>query len=69
MGSSSISSALSQAAKRWRGSATALVYVPSAGVLVIADGDDVIQVQVVKGGVPSSKADAVTVANDAFDNL
>ena len=39
-------------------------YLPSAGVLFIADGTDYMQVQVVKAGVPASQQDCVTVAKD-----
>lgn len=43
------------------------VYLPSAGALFIADGTDLVQVQVVQAGVPGSQEDCVTVANDVLD--
>lgn len=43
------------------------VFLPSAGVLFIADGADEMQVQVVKAGVPGSQQDCVTVANDMLE--
>ncbi len=42
------------------------VYVPSIGALLIADGTDAFQIQVVKAGVPGTEQDAVTVAEDVF---
>lgn len=42
------------------------VFVPSAGVLVIVDGEDSIQVQVVEGGIPGTQEQAVTVAEDVL---
>lgn len=42
------------------------VYLPSAGALFIADGIDLVQVQVVKAGVPAGQQDCVTVANDVL---
>lgn len=42
------------------------VYLPSLGVLLISDGGDGIQVQVVKAGKPAEQQDAVTVAEDVL---
>lgn len=42
------------------------VFSSSAGTLFVADGDDGVQVQVVKAGVPGSQEDCVTVAEDVF---
>lgn len=39
-------------------------YLASAGVLTIADGDDLVQAQVVKSGVPGSQQDCITIAKD-----
>ena len=42
------------------------VYVPSTGGVFIADGDDAVQVQVVKAGKPGSEKDCVTIAEDVM---
>lgn len=43
-------------------------FVPNLGVLIVVDGADALQVQVVKGGVPSSDLDdCVKVAEDILD--
>ena len=45
------------------------VFLASAGLLLVLDGDDTVQVQVVKDGVPSGIDDATTVAGDVLDHL
>ncbi len=42
------------------------VFVPSAGALSVAVGDDAYLIQVVKDGAPSDQADATTVAEDVL---
>jgi hypothetical protein len=42
------------------------IYVPGVGGVFIADGDDALQVQIVKGGKPGSRADCVTIAKDVL---
>jgi hypothetical protein len=41
-------------------------FLPNAGALFVVDGDEVVNVQVVKQGKPSSQGDAVTVARDVL---
>jgi hypothetical protein len=43
------------------------VFVPSAGGLFIVDGDDAVQVQVVKAGKPGGQKDCVTIAEDVMN--
>lgn len=42
-------------------------YAPSLGTLLIADGPDAIQVQVIHGREPGSMVDCTTIANDVLD--
>ncbi len=44
-------------------------FLASAGTMLIAAGDDLVTVQVVKGGVPSGLDDCLTVAEDVLANL
>jgi hypothetical protein len=45
------------------------VFVPAIGALLFTDGTDAFQIQVVKGGAPSTdQADGVAVAHDILDN-
>jgi hypothetical protein len=48
------------------GLADRAIYLRNAGALFIADGDDAVQVQVVKGGKPGSQQDCVTIAKDVL---
>ena len=41
-------------------------FLPNAGALFVVDGDEVVNVQVVKEGKPSTQQDAVTVAKDVL---
>jgi len=41
-------------------------FLPNAGALFVVDGDEVVNVQVVKEGKPSTQADCVTVAKDVL---
>lgn len=43
------------------------VYLEAAGALFAADGGDLVHVQVVKGGVPGNKAEAVAVLEDVLE--
>jgi len=43
------------------------VYLPGDGALFIADGADVVQVQVRRGDEAGSQQDCVTVATDVLD--
>ncbi len=45
------------------------VFLPGDGALFIADGADVVQVQVHKGGERGSQQDCVTVANNVLERL
>jgi hypothetical protein len=45
------------------------VYLPGTGALLISDGVDGVQVQVVKAGKPAEQQDAVTVAQDVLERL
>lgn len=44
------------------------VFLPSAGALFIADGADLVQTQVVHGGVPGGQEDCITAAEDVLGN-
>jgi hypothetical protein len=48
------------------GLADRAIYLSSAGALFIADGDDAVQVQVVKAGQPGSRTDCVAIAKDVL---
>lgn len=43
------------------------IFVPGIGALIVVDGADALQVQVVKAGVPSGLEDCVKVAEDMLD--
>jgi hypothetical protein len=43
-------------------------FLPNAGALFVVDGDEVVNVQVVKQGKPSTQGDAITVAKDVLSN-
>ena len=43
------------------------VYLPGIGALLISDGGDGVQVQVVKAGKPAEQQDAVAVAHDVLE--
>ncbi len=55
-----------EGSKRVSGLGDRAFFLANAGALFVVDGDEVVNVQVVKQGKPSTQADCVTVARDVL---